>query len=199
MGELLLTDGGLEASLVYRYGVDLRLFAAFPLVEDEDGVAVLRTSWEPYLKIARQHDVEFVVDTATWRANPDWAARLGYAAGRLRQVNDLAAHVARDLAADLDGAVVSGVVGPRGDGYVIGEMMSPEQSADYHSTQIMALVEAGVDRLAALTFTYVAETVGVVWAAGLPVLRRSCRSPSRPTDGCPAGNHCGRPSSWSMA
>jgi S-methylmethionine-dependent homocysteine/selenocysteine methylase len=165
MPDVLLTDGGLETSLIYHQGLDLPLFAAFPLLYDDDGTAALRAYWEPYLALAREHNTGFVMDTATWRANPDWASRLGYDADGLCAVNGLAARFARQLVAGVDGAFVNGVVGPRGDGYVVGQVMPPEQAADYHTEQIAALAEAGVDQVAALTITHVEEAIGFVWAA----------------------------------
>lgn len=61
------------------------------------------------------------METLTWRANPDWAEELGYSAERLDAVNraavDLAEEVRSAAAADGLTAVVSGCIGPRGDGY----------------------------------------------------------------------------------
>ena len=37
-----VTDGGLETDLIFHHGADLPEFAAFPLVEDEGGRALLR-------------------------------------------------------------------------------------------------------------------------------------------------------------
>lgn len=165
MPQLQLTDGGLETSLIFHQGVDLPLFAAFPLVDTEDGRAALRRYWEPYLVVARERDAGFVLDTPTWRANPDWAVQLGYDAQSLRAVNRAAVAFARELAADQLGVVIEGVVGPRGDGYVVGEEMRSDEAAAYHGEQLDALAQAGVDQVAAITFTYPQEAIGFVRAA----------------------------------
>ena len=47
-----LTDGGLETSIVFQQGVDLVDFAAFPLLDTDEGRAALRTYYEPYLDLA---------------------------------------------------------------------------------------------------------------------------------------------------
>ena len=68
--------------------------------------------------------------------------------------------------------VVGGMVGPRGDGYAVGEQMTPDEAASYHRAQLAAFAEAGADLASALTLTYVDEAAGVVLAArdvGLPV------------------------------
>ncbi len=75
---MALTDGGIETTLLFHEGFDLPCFASFPLLEEERGRAALRRYFEPFLDTAQEHGVPFVLDTATWRANPDWGARLGY-------------------------------------------------------------------------------------------------------------------------
>jgi S-methylmethionine-dependent homocysteine/selenocysteine methylase len=168
-----LSDGGLETSLIFHRGVDLPLFAAFPLVERPDGKGELEAYWLPYLEIADRHGASFSVDTATWRANPDWGTQLGYDAGSLRAVNEAAARFARHLAGHVTSGIVTGVVGPRGDGYVAGIEMTADEAATYHRPQIEALAEGGVDRVAALTMTYAAEAVGFARAAagvGVPAV-----------------------------
>jgi S-methylmethionine-dependent homocysteine/selenocysteine methylase len=168
-----LTDGGLETSLIFGQGIDLPMFAAFPLVQQADGRSALRAYWEPYLAVAREFSAAMAVDTATWRASRDWAEQLGYDEASLREVNAAAVGLAAELAGALETATVNGVVGPRGDGYVLGDSMTPEQAADYHAPQILALASAGVDQVTAVTMTYPDEAVGFVQAsqaAGVPAL-----------------------------
>ena len=172
---LLLADGGLETTLIFLDGIGLPEFAAFPLLEREDGREALRGYYSGYLELARRHGLGFVLDTATWRANPDWAALLGYDAASLDRANRGAVDWARDLASRFDDVdvVLNGVVGPRGDGYVADTEMSAEEAADYHLPQVAAFAEAGVDRVTAMTMTYVEEAVGIARAAaraGLPVV-----------------------------
>lgn len=165
MPGMRLTDGGLETSLIFHQGLDLPFFAAFPLVENDEGRAALRTYWEPYLTWVRERGVPFALDSATWRANPDWASRLGYDAAALDAVNRAAVEFARSLADTVEDATVNGVLGPRGDGYVVGDVMTPEQAQDYHAPQVAALAGAGVHQVSVLTLTYPQEAIGVVRAA----------------------------------
>ena len=173
MPDLLLTDGGLETSLTFTQGLDLPEFAAFPLLETEDGRRALRAYWKPFLSIATECGVGFAVDTATWRANADWGRALGYDADALAQANRAAASFARQLASEVEDAIVNGVVGPRGDGYVVDAVMTAEEAAEYHTPQIAALVEGGVDQVSAITMTYADEAIGFVRAArdvGVPAV-----------------------------
>ena len=174
---LTVTDGGLETALVYQQGIDLPDFAAFPLVDTEPGRAALAAYYEPYLELGRRLDVAVIVDTPTWRANLDWGARLGYDPIRLAAVNRRAVEFVREVATGGPGGpvehVIDGVIGPRGDGYVVGETMSAPEAAAYHGLQARAFAEAGAAMMTAVTMTYVDEAIGVVSAAGavgLPVV-----------------------------
>ena len=168
-----LTDGGLETSLLFHEGFDLPCFASFPLLGDARGRSALRRYFEPFLATARERGLPFVLDTATWRANPDWGAQLGYDDDTLAAANRDAVEFARELAEGRPDVTINGVVGPRGDGYVVGERMSGDEAAGYHAWQIGVLREAGVHRITALTLSYPEEAIGVVGAAaavGVPVV-----------------------------
>ncbi|HEX2085402.1 MAG TPA: homocysteine S-methyltransferase family protein [Solirubrobacteraceae bacterium] len=171
--DLALTDGGLETSLVFHHGLALPCFAAFPVLSDPRGREALRAYFEPFLAAAREQGLPFVLDTATWRANPDWGAQLGYDADGLAAANRAAVEFARELAEGHPDVAINGVIGPRGDGYVVGERMSAEEAAHYHRRQVGVLHDAGVDRVTAVTMTYPEEAIGIVRAAtdlGLPVV-----------------------------
>src|SRR4051812_24336718 len=116
-----MTDGGIETTLIFHEGFDLPDFAAFPLLGEERGRAALRRYFEAFLELAEEHGLPFVLDTVTWRATPDWGARLGYDDNALAAANTDAAGFARELAADRADVTINGVLGPRGDGYVPGE------------------------------------------------------------------------------
>jgi homocysteine S-methyltransferase len=170
---MALTDGGIETVLLFRDGFDLPCFASFPLLAEERGRAAMRRYFEPFLDIAQERGLAFVLDTATWRANPDWGAQLGYDLDALAAVNRDAVEFARELAAQRPDVVIDGMLGPRGDGYVVGDRMTGDQAAEYHAWQIGVLAEAGAQRITALTLSYPEEAIGVVLAAaaaGLPVV-----------------------------
>jgi S-methylmethionine-dependent homocysteine/selenocysteine methylase len=84
-------------------------------------------------------------------------------------------------------AIISGAIGPRGDGYVAGETMSTKEARSYHAPQIEAVASAGVDLVSAITMTYAEEAAGIALAAsgvGVPVavsftLETDGRLPSR--------------------
>jgi homocysteine S-methyltransferase len=166
--DLLLTDGGLETTLVFHDGIELPHFAAFPLLETEDGRRALRRYYEKYLELAAERGLGFLLATPTWRANPDWAERLGYDAARLAELNRQSVEMLRDLAADWSDRVprimIDGVVGPRGDGYLQGDMDAAAAEA-YHAQQVEAFAASGADLVSAITMNTVGEAIGIARAA----------------------------------
>src|SRR5437868_14904395 len=87
---MYVTDGGMETDLIFRHGVHLPDFAAFPLLRDEAGRALLNAYYDGYARIAETAGAGLMLESATWRANPDWGARLGFDAGALAGTNEAA-------------------------------------------------------------------------------------------------------------
>ena len=177
-GGLFLSDGGLETTLVFLQGIALPHFAAFVLLRDDDGRERLRAYYRSYLELAASTpDAGFVLETPTWRASADWGRLLGYDQEALAQANVEGARLISGLREEwrsrLSGPIVlSGIIGPRGDGYVADAPHSVADAADYHRAQAAALRDGGVDMLAAVTMTTSAEAIGIARAAssvGLPV------------------------------
>lgn len=172
-----LTDGGIETTLVYLEGVPLPHFAAFTLLDDDgDGLACLRDYYRSYGQLSRSIGMGIVLDTPTYRANPEWGALLGYDAAALTRVDRRAVALLRDIRSTYQGAanpiVISGCVGPRGRSYHADDQMTALDAAAYHSPQVHTLTSAGADVITAHTLSYAAEGIGVVLAAqrvGVPV------------------------------
>ena len=174
---VVLSDGGIETSLIYDQGIELPDFAAFPLLEDEAGRRALERYFDDYLAIAVEARVGVVLETATWRASPDWAARQGYTIERLIEVNRAAVDLlvaARDRWETPDTPVIiSGCIGPRGDGYQAGEQMTVEEARRYHALQVQTFAMSEADLVTAITMTYSAEATGIALVArraGIPVV-----------------------------
>lgn len=193
--DCFLTDGGLETTLVFHRGLDLPHFAAFGLLRTDAGRAELARYYASYVEIAKRDRRGLVLDTATWRSNPDWGARLGYAPEALDAVNAEAVgfiRAIRDAEATPDAPMLlNGVVGPRGDGYAPDFHMTAAEAEVYHGRQVRVFAAAGVDMVSAITMTYVAEGVGVARAAaaaGLPaVVSFTVETDGRLRDGAALG------------
>ena len=174
-GELFVTDGGLETTLIFQDGFELPEFAAVDLLRSERGTVALRSYYTRYAGIATELGVGFVLESPTWRASPAWATRLGYSASELEQLNRRAIALMEEIRDRYETSdapfVISGCVGPQGDGYQPEEMLSADAAESYHGTQIATFADTRADMVSAITMTYAAEAVGIVRAAsgaGLP-------------------------------
>ena len=175
-GGLFLTDGGIETTLIFHDGFDLPYFAAFDLMNKREGRDVLRRYFTRYASIAKANKLGFVFESPTWRASIDWGEKLGYAAAAMEQVNKDSILFLSALREEMESAaspmVISGCVGPRGDGYDPGAMMTAKQAAAYHGQQIRAFADSAADMVTAITMTYAEEAIGLTRAAkaaGMPV------------------------------
>jgi S-methylmethionine-dependent homocysteine/selenocysteine methylase len=173
---LFLTDGGIETVLIFHEGLELPEFAAFALLKDEDGTEALRRYYVPYAALARDQGLGFVLESPTWRANPDWAAAIGYSPKALAEMNRKAIALMAELRDEHETTeapfVISGCVGPQSDGYDPAVTMTASEAEGYHRTQIATFADTEADMVTAITMTYAEEAIGIVRAAkavGLPV------------------------------
>lgn len=173
---LYLTDGGIETTLIFHEGLELPDFAAFHLLQTAEGEAALRKYFRAYAEIAKHFGTGLVLESATWRANADWGTRLGYMPERLADANRRAIQLLEEIRDEYQTertrVVISGCLGPRGDGYVPDRAMSEQEAQAYHQAQVETFAGSAADMLCAITMNYVEEAVGIARAAqraGMPV------------------------------
>ena len=168
-GRLYLTDGGIETTLIFHQGIELTDFAAFDLLRRPGGEAALREYFRSYARLAARFKAGLILESATWRASADWGLRLGYSPRDLEQVNrraiEMLERIREELSESNTIAVISGCVGPRGDGYQPERLMTVDQARHYHSVQIETFASTAADMVSAITMNYVQEAVGIVQAA----------------------------------
>lgn len=167
-GDLFLTDSGLETDLVFNKGFDLPCFSTIPLLGDETARQAIIRYYLAHIDIARRFSRGLILETPTWRASPDWAKPLGLdvdaLAGAVRDGVALVADVAQS--ADMnEPLVISGNIGPRGDGYDPGAVMTAAEAEAYHGWQVGLFKETSVDLVTAMTITNAPEAIGFVNAA----------------------------------
>lgn len=160
-----LTDAGLETVLVFEEGFELPQFAAFPLVDSDDGRAALTRYYGPFLELARDRGVPLVLSAPTWRANTDWGRLLGYGDEELAAVNRRAIELLESMAAEYDDVVIEGSVGPRSDAYDPTLLMDADEAERYHAVQLRTFADAGCAQATALTLTYPEEGIGIARGA----------------------------------
>lgn len=166
---LFVTDAGLETELVFIDGRELPHFAAFDLLKDDAGFERLRAYYLRYAEIATAHGLGLLLETPTWRASPDWGARLGYDREALADANRRAVSLLLEIRAAFETpaapVVVSGNLGPRGDGYRPESRMTAAEAREYHAWQIGTFAATDADLVSVFTMNYVEEAIGVAAAA----------------------------------
>ena len=208
-GGLFLTDGGIETSLIFLDGLELPHFAAFDLLKDDKGRAALHNYYVPYATLARDTGQGFILESPSWRASPDSGRKLGYTDAQLAEANRQSIALMAELRAEFETSrspmVISGCVGPRGDGYDPGQVMSSEEAQAYHAVQIGVFRDADADMVTAITMTNANEAIGVVraaQAAGMPVAISFTLGDGRPASdrsGAQGGDRRGRRSNRGLS
>ncbi|MEQ5836174.1 homocysteine S-methyltransferase family protein [Marinobacter sp. NFXS9] len=176
-GDVFLTDGGIETTLIFHDGLDLPCFAAFTLLKSPQGQEALRRYFQTYATLAAEYGVGCVLESATWRASSDWGDKLGYSAEQLAETNSQAIALLYEIRQVYETRhtpiVISGCVGPRGDGYNPDTFMTDSTAKAYHLPQVTTFRDAGADLVTAITMTYTSEAIGIARAAkavGMPVV-----------------------------
>ncbi|MEJ8574927.1 homocysteine S-methyltransferase family protein [Microbaculum marinum] len=168
-GGVFLTDGGIETVLIFHEGADLPCFASFVLLETDEGREMLRRYFRRYAALAAERGLGFILESPTWRASPDWGRKLGYDAHALARINTAAIDMMHEIRNEHETPqsrfVISGCVGPRGDGYDAGDLTSVEQARAYHAGQVGVFAAAGADMVTGITMTNVPEATGLALAA----------------------------------
>jgi S-methylmethionine-dependent homocysteine/selenocysteine methylase len=168
-GDFFLTDGGIETTLIFLEGLDLPYFAAFHLFRTPQGEDALRKYFRTYAELARKHRSGLVLETATWRASADWGNKLGYTPHELAEANRRSVAILEEVRTEYETAessiVISGCIGPRGDGYAPTELMSVDQAESYHRQQVETFAGTAADLVTAITMNYAEEAIGLARAA----------------------------------
>ncbi len=175
-GTQMITDGGLETTLVFHEGIDLPYFAAFKALETDEGIRIMDAYMTRYAKLAVAEKRGFVMDTPTWRASARWGGEMWMTQNALREIHREAIATLNKLRSAYETPsspfVINGVIGPQDDGYSPAAKLSAENAEQYHQVQVKWFVELGADMVSALTMTYVDEALGIARAAkaaGIPL------------------------------
>lgn len=168
-GGLFVTDGGLETDLIFHDGYQLPQNASYVLLADQSGVDRLSRYFADYIDVADRYGLGMVLESATWRASSDWAAKIGTSPEQLAEFNrraiEMLIAICQRRPVEAPPLVVSGCLGPRSDAYQPTEIMTPREAEDYHALQINTFRDTEADMIAAMTLTNIPEAIGIVRAA----------------------------------
>ena len=130
--EIFLDDGVMETVLTFVDGIELREFAAFVLLDDPNGTERLFEYFARHAKIAVERKTGFILDSPTWRASVDWGKKLGYSISDLERINlqsiELLVRVRERYENESSKFVISGTIGPQGDGYRPAQLLSEQEA-----------------------------------------------------------------------
>lgn len=166
---LFVTDGGLETVLIFHEGFELPQFAAFVLLDSEEGQAALARYYRAYADVARDLGLGLLLESMTYRASEDWGRKLGLGPDRIADANSHGIRFLETIREEYDDVinrvVISGCMGPRFSGYHADERMTVDESAAYHRSQIATLARTEADLVSAYTLPYADEGAGIALAA----------------------------------
>ena len=153
-GGIFLTDGGMETTLIFHDGIDLPHFAAFVLLDTAEGREQLKPYYEALSRGRRASTAPASCSTARHGAPIRIGAhKLGYDAAALqgdqRRVDRIPGRLARGLGDGRAPCVISGAIGPRGDGYKAGNM-DADGGRGLSSAADRGFVEGGADMVTRL-------------------------------------------------
>lgn len=143
------------------------------LIESEVGRTALTRIYRGYLDAGRDHGLNMLILSPTWRASGERCLAAGYASpdtlngGGVRFLREICA----GYGAFAERIKIAGLTGCRGDAYDPRDALSPNHAIANHSPQIEALTRAGVDILFAATLPAFTEALGIAHAmaaSGLP-------------------------------
>lgn len=176
-GDLFLTDGGLETTLVFHQGFDIPQFASFVLLDTEKGRNALQEYFNTYATFAKESNVGFILESVTWRASLNWGDKLDYTTEALNDINRRAithlVDIRNTFETEETKMPISGCVGPASDAYRPDDFMTVEEAEKYHAVQIETIADTEADIVSAMTMTYAEEAIGITRAAnaaGMPVV-----------------------------
>ena len=171
-----LTEGGAETEVMYKWGYELPEFAMFPLLDNPEADATIRSMYRRYLDVAAEQGTGLLLNGHDYRASPDWGDKLGYSAEGLRKMQHRVIafldEMRNEYADRVSDVYIAACIGPRGDAYGTGGDISADEAEDYHAQQLRNLDGTAADMAVAATFNNIPEAIGVIRAAmgvGLPI------------------------------
>jgi len=162
------------------------------LIYSDTAIQTLEGIHREYIDVAQKYSLPIFTLTDTWRASGE---RISLSNFKDNPVNQDNVRFLRGLCESYGETVgpifLGGQIGPRGDAYKPEEGLSTVEAESFHTNQLSALAEAGVDFLYAATLPALSEAEGIAVAMskfGLPyMLSFVIRPEGTLLDGTPLG------------
>lgn len=159
--DIIITDGGLETTLIYKYNIELPYFSCINLLKTDSGRNIIYNCLLNYVNISEKYNVNIIIETPTWRCSKKWSKLLNCENSDIEKINREAVNIVKSIKKNNKKIIISGNIGPIDDGYVISNKLTIEELKEYHSEQIYILANENVDIISAFTINYVEEAIGI--------------------------------------
>lgn len=171
----LLYDGPMETRIEYNTDIPLESFVPiFKLIHDQAGQSALRKFYEQDIKAVQPYKLPLILTAPTWRANANHILKLGIRdKNAVTEINRACIQLVQDIKQQYKQQTlfVTAPIGPMLTDYQANEMISIDESCAYHSEQMQAIKDTGIDIISIAAMTGATETIGCAKAAaatGLP-------------------------------
>ncbi|CAF1576419.1 unnamed protein product, partial [Adineta steineri] len=95
--KLFIISGGLETALIYKGDIDLPCFAScYALIKDTDR-EWMKNHIAKFVKVGQKYNVGVILETPTWRANPDWINKIDFSGEDVISINRKAVDLINDI------------------------------------------------------------------------------------------------------
>jgi homocysteine S-methyltransferase len=74
--DIIITDGGLETTLIYKYNIELPYFSCINLLKTDSGKELIYNCLIKYVDISEKYNVNIIIETPTWRCSKKWCRLL---------------------------------------------------------------------------------------------------------------------------
>ncbi len=109
-------------------------------MDNSEGFQSAKDYYQNYLQLAQRFERGFILESVTWRGSSDWAEPLGFSLQKLEALNRKAIQMLHALRMAYETTrtpiVISGCIGPRGDGYDASNAITANAAQQYHAEQI---------------------------------------------------------------
>jgi homocysteine S-methyltransferase len=135
------------------------------LIYDPKAASLLEQVHREYLDVGQSHGLAMFALTDTWRANQVRLDRSQFKGLPVNQDNArFLAHLRDSYGPQAQPIFVGGNIGPSGDAYKPAEALASAEAERFHTPQLEALTEGGVDFLYASTLPAFSEARGIAAA-----------------------------------
>ncbi|MGE4214395.1 MAG: homocysteine S-methyltransferase family protein [Anaerotignaceae bacterium] len=158
----LLMEGALGERLKREYAITFDDNVAMAgLIYEENGRNALEKLWKEYIDVAKKYGLAFLATTPTRRANKDRVQASKYSNNIIADNMEFLKKIKAESGIEM---YAGGLMGCKGDAYKATEVLSAEESQEFHFWQANEFKKAGADFLYAGIMPSLPEAMGMARA-----------------------------------